>query len=186
MRFSLAIFILLSLVQEVAFAQQWKLLPEQSSVGFTASYDGIDFDGQFEKFSVELYFDPHHPATGKLRSSVETASVNSNSRDRDEAMADPAWFHFSAFPTADFIGHEISQLAAETFQATGTLTIRDQQREITFPFKWQTVNAHQVQVSAEFPVDRRDFEVGNGEWTQDATIGFSVNVKISLLLTNKL
>ena len=186
MRFAIAILVFLCFAHKAAFAEQWKLLPEHSSIGFTASYDDIAFDGHFEKFSVELYFDPKQPAASKLSSSVETASVNTNSRDRDEALADPAWFHFSVYPTANFIGHQISQLDSETFQAIGTLTIRNQKQEITFPFKWRSLNANQTQVSAEFLLDRRDFEIGNGEWTEDETIGFSVNVKISLVLTNKL
>ena len=186
MRYATAIFLFLCLFQKVVFAQQWTLLPEQSSIGFTASYDDIAFDGHFEKFSVTLHFDPNHPATSKLKSVVETASVNTNSRDRDEALADSAWFHFSLYPTATFVGHRINQVDTETFQATGTLIIRDQQREITFPFKWQSLNSDLTKVSAEFLLDRRDFEIGNGEWAEDETIGFSVNVKISLILTNKL
>ena len=174
------------LLPSAASAQQWQLLPDQSSVKFTASYDDIAFDGQFEKFSLQLYFDPDEPGTGRLSSSVNTASVNTNSRDRDEALADPDWFHFSAYPQATFVSHQFTKVDEKTFQVSGKLTIRDQPRDISFPFKWQMLNTNQVRVNAQFPLDRRDFNIGAGEWREDETIGFAVEVKISLVLTRQL
>lgn len=186
MRDAANLVLMVCLFQNVALAQQWQVLPEQSTLGFTASYDGVAFDGQFEEFTLELQFDPNQPDKGKLSSRVDTASVNTNSRDRDEALADPAWFHFSAYPQATFTSQQFRKLDAGTFEASGTLMIRDQQRQVTFPFNWRPLNSDQARVHAEFTLDRRDFEIGNGEWEEDETIGFAVNVKISLVLKKML
>lgn len=186
MRFAIKLLLCLCLANTANAASQWQLVAAQSTVGFTASYDGIAFDGVFEKFSVELAFDPQDLDSSHLSSSVNTTSVNTNSRDRDDALADPAWFHFNTYPQASFSSHAFSQKDKETFIVTGTLTIRDQQQEISFPFKWNPINATQVKVDAEFTLDRRDYDIGNGEWAEDETIGFTVAVSISLLLSKEL
>ena len=116
---TLIVFLCLCLINAANADARWQLITPQSTVGFTASYDGIAFDGEFEKFSVELTFDPQDLGNSRLSSSINTTSVNTNSRDRDDALADPAWFHFSAYPQASFSSHAFSQQDTETFIVTG-------------------------------------------------------------------
>lgn len=186
MRFLSILCIFYLLHNSVSAKQSWEVVAQESSVGFTATYDDIPFEGVFERFSIHLSFDPGNPADGKLSGTVDITSVNTNSHDRDTALADPAWFHFSQFPQATFSSHQFIQLDDNQFQVTGTLTIRDQSREINFPFQWQTLESGEVRVLAEFETDRRDYDIGSGEWAEDETIGFNVLVKISLLLRNAL
>ena len=173
----------LLLLNSVNASQQWQIVNQQSTIGFIASYDGIAFNGQFEQFTVELTFDPLDPGNSELNSIINTTSVNTNSRDRDEALADPAWFHFSQFPQATFTSNTFTKIDDSNFQVSGVLTIRDQQREISFPFEWHVQDDAHAKVTAEVILDRRDYAIGNGEWENDETIGFTVAVKISLLLT---
>ena len=166
--------------------QSWQVVAQESELRFVANYDEIPFDGIFEHFAVDLIFDENDLYNNKLKTSIDVTSINTNSRDRDEALANSDWFHFSKFPQAIFVSNLFSKLNDSSFQVTGTLTIRDISRELSFPFTWQNVNSHQARVTARFNLDRRDFDIGNGEWLQDETIGFSVLVKLSLLLEKQL
>lgn len=176
------ILLYLLLLNSVDANQQWQIANQHSTVGFIASYDDIAFEGKFERFTVELTFDSQDPGNSELNGIIDTTSVNTNSRDRDEALADPAWFHFSQFPQATFTSNAFTKIDDSTFEVSGVLTIRDQQREISFPFKWQAQDDSRTKVTAELTLDRRDYAIGNGEWENDETIGFTVTVKISLLL----
>ena len=166
--------------------QSWQIVEQESELRFVASYDEIPFDGIFERFSVDLVFNENELSISKLQTSVDATSINTNSRDRDEALANSDWFYFSKFPQAEFISHSFTKLDDSNFQVSGTLTIRDISREFSFPFTWQQVNNHQARVTAQFNLDRRDFDIGAGEWKQDETIGFYVLVKLSLLFDKQL
>lgn len=172
--------------KSVAATQTWQLVNQDSTLSFIASYDEIPFDGKFEHFEIDLKFDPNNLSSSLLKTHIDVTSVNTNSRDRDDALKDPSWFHFKKFPQATFTSSRFTKLNEDAYQVTGVLTIRDQQREISFPFQWQPESNNRVRVSAEFNLDRRDFNIGNGEWATDATIGFSVAVKIILLLETTL
>jgi len=161
---------------------QWRIIDQDSELSFTATYDGVPFDGIFERFSVQLRFDPTNLIDTKLESIIDITSVNTNSHDRDEALSEPDWFYFRKFTQATFTSSSITKVDNTTFRVTGLLTIRDKQQKISFPFKWQQKNEKLAQVSAQFGLDRRDFNIGRGDWAQDETIGFAVVVKISLLL----
>ena len=179
--------IVIVLLGNSAYANQpWQLITEESHLNFTASYDGILFDGKFERFNVELMFDSNDLSNSSLKSQIDVTSVNSNSRDRDEALADPAWFHFSKYPQATFTSTSFTTINENLYQVTGLLTIRNQQREIAFPFQWLPVADNQAKVDATLTLDRRDFDIGSGDWADDETIGFLVTVKISLLLNRTL
>ena len=176
----------LSLSSLASSKQTWEVITEASTLEFTARYDDIPFDGYFERFAVELGFDPDDPANAGLNAVIDITSVNTNSRDRDEVLADRAWFHFEQYPQATFTSIQFSRISNDRFQVTGDLTIRDKTRRINLPFQWQTLENNRVKVIAELAIDRRDYDIGNGEWAEDETIGFEVLIKISLLLEKSL
>ena len=58
--------------------------------------------------------------------------------------------------------------------------IRDQQKQITFPLEWQVINNNHAHARTHLELDRRDFDIGLGDWAEDETIGFKVSVDISI------
>jgi len=63
---------------------------------------------------------------------------------------------------------------------SGTLKIRDQEKHITFPLEWKVIDDNRAHAIAQFTLDRRDFNIGTGDWARDETIGFGVEVDISI------
>ena len=186
MRIAQALLLCIAVVSNAHAAQSWQMHTQESSLAFIASYDETPFNGEFERFTVELSFDADDLANNKLSTKIDVTSVNTNSHDRDQALAESDWFYFSKFPQATFVSTEFSKRDDSMYKVAGILTIRDIQHEISFPFTWQQVSDHQARVTAQFKLDRRDFDIGTGDWKQDETIGFSVLVKLSLLLQKSL
>lgn len=183
MKLLVKLFIIAILTHSGFATQQWSSLPDASSITFISTYDGIEFTGEFSEFTAIFAFDPNQLGNSSIKSTVDVTSVNTNSRDRDQALAERDWFYFSNFPKATFASHQISYLDNQTYLVTGTLQIRDQQREVSFPFEWESIDVNTAHAQASFQLDRRDFNIGTGGWAQDKTIGF--NVTVSLLLTFK-
>ena len=163
----------------------WESVQENSKITFISSYDGIDFEGEFSRFHAEFAFNTNNEHEQYLHSVVDVTSINTNSHDRDQAIAEPDWFHFSKFPKASFTSRTLNQLEDGTFRVSGTIQIRDQSREISFPLTWEDMQNGTARAIAVFELDRRDFNIGLGEWKEDETIGFNVVVSIQLLFKLK-
>lgn len=173
--FALLLISLPSLADET-----WISIADKSSIKFIASYDEVAFEGQFTKFSSEFIIHSHDFNNSHLKSTIDVTSVDTRSRDRDQALAEHDWFYFEKFPQANFISQSIKQIDDDQLQVQGTLTIRDQQKEIVFPMQWQTLENNQRQARAQISLDRRDFDIGIGEWIEDDTIGFDVIVTFNI------
>ncbi|MFK7795068.1 MAG: YceI family protein [Gammaproteobacteria bacterium] len=176
-------FILLAsiLLPSHCFAsQQWSALNNHQSIQFTTSYDEVAFNGVFKKYTSTISIDPQQLNNSFVRSNIDVTSIDTKSHDRDQALAEPDWFYFSNFPQATFDSTNISLIEKNHYRVTGILKIRDQEKKITFPLEWRIVNDNHAHANAQFALDRRDFNIGLGEWAEDETIGFSVNVTISM------
>ncbi len=156
--------------------QRWTSNPDKSNITFTASYDDADFKGHFARFDSEFSFNPEQISTSELICHIDITSVDTQSRDRDQALAERNWFYFSKFPQATFISQSMSQKTEDSLEIKGLLTIRDREQNISFLLQWSEVGEHQRQAKGQFTIDRRDYDVGIGEWLDDETIGFEVDV----------
>ena len=160
--------------------QQWSALQKDKSIQFTACYDEIAFNGIFNQFTSTISIDPLNLENSYINSTIDVTSINTNSRDRDQALAEPDWFYFSNFPQANFRSTNISSIETNRYRVSGILQIREQKKEISFPLEWLVVDDHHAHANAKFELDRRDFNIGAGEWAEDETIGFNVSVDISI------
>ena len=174
-------FCILFIALPCTATQEWVADASNSSIKFIASYDGSEFEGQFVRFTSHFTIDTDNSGNSQLKSTIDVTSADTKSRDRDEALAEPDWFYFSKFPQATFISQSIRKLSEDQLEIKGLLKIRDQQKEITFPMQWQAIDDKLRLAQASIPLDRRDYNIGLGEWLEDDTIGFEVRVVFSLM-----
>lgn len=181
-------FILLALLLSGStgvFAEQpasWAIDTETSRLSFTATYDEIPFQGSFHHYQGEIIFDPNQLEASSFHIAIDLASVDTESRDRDEALRLPEWFDVQRNPQATFDSTSFKKQNDSTYIVTGSLSIKGISIEIQIPFVWNKTSS-MIQLSGEARVDRRDFEIGSGDWLQDDTIGFEVNIEFDLRLT---
>jgi len=104
--------------------QSWTALQNDQSIKFTASYDDIAFNGVFKEFTSTISIHPQDLQNSYLHSTIEVSSIDTNSHDRDQALAEPDWFYFSRFPQATFNSTDISMIDEDVYRITGILQIR--------------------------------------------------------------
>lgn|GEM_PF-12340 len=167
----------------------WQILYEQSELGFTGLYYGAEFNGVFEKFSAEINFDPAKPEAGHFDVLIDTTSVNTFSSERDDAIGDADWFHFSKHPTSTYRTKTITELEDGSYVALGELNLKGVKKEIALKFTWTQNQDGQTEVKGEArmlgkaDIKRTDFRIGDGMWSEDDSIGMEIVVKVNLLLT---
>ncbi len=107
----------------------WNVDPSHSSVEFQVKHMGLatvkGFFGEFAG-SVEVAEDGTVTATG----SVEAASLNTRSAQRDEHLRSADFFDVENYPQLGFQSKSVEQLDEETYKIVGDLTIRGTTKEI--------------------------------------------------------
>ena len=170
----------------IASASAWAMLPAVSKLSFTGTYDEVEFAGVFHRFTPVLRFSPQQLAVSEFDVRIDVTSVDTQSSDRDDALAGAEWFGFTQYPQARFLATKFKQLSARQFAADGQLTIRDISQPLRLVFNWveqagQAGQARQAKLSFEIELNRLDFDIGTGMWAGD-TIGHVVKLRADLTL----
>ncbi len=88
--------------------------------------------GSFEEFEGTAVLGE----TPTLDVTIQVASVNTRSADRDAHLRSADFFDVENFPTMTFRGTSWEITGEDTFDITGDLTIKDVTRTLTIPFEY--------------------------------------------------
>jgi len=174
---------LVSSMQAAVHAQTWCMDPANSWLGFTAAWEGREFEGRFKDFTARIEFLPQQPDLGMIEVMVSTASAGTGNRERDEGMADPEWFDFAAHPQAHYVASAFRAVDSTTFDAIGKLTLKGISRPVDVRFSWREVDGV-VFMQGETELNRVDFGVGSGEWADEEFVAHAVKVAFHLELSS--
>ena len=171
-----------SLACPALWARDWQVNYDESKVGFIATYDEIPFEGRFEDFEAVIRFDPSVLGQGSFEVNIDIASVNTDSPDRDEGMLEQDFFDASEYPSATFTSTAFAKSKSTgDYEVTGDLTIKGISKPISLEFTW-TASDKTARLRGQGSVKRTDFKIGMGDWEEDDTIGFAVQIVFDLSL----
>ena len=172
---------LCGLVPAAAAAPTYVVVPTKSSLSFVGTQQGEKFTGRIPGFDAKVRYAADDLAGSGLDVTIRVATLDTNSADRDQAIAGVDWFDFAKFPTATFRTVAIRTTATGPV-ADADLTIKGMTRRIRFPFTW-AVGSGGATLDAHVTLNRLDFGIGAGEWTDDSVVGRTVEVTVHLSLT---
>ena len=140
--------------------------------------------GSFTDFSGSLTLDGANPAASGAQVTVQMASVDSGTADRDAHLKSPDFFNVEAFPTMTFTSTAVKQ-DGEEFVLIGDLTIKDVTRPVEIEVEldgivtdpWGNTRAG---FAGETEISRKDFGL---TWNKaQAAGGVLVGDKVTLEL----
>ena len=161
-------------------AADWNMVSSTSSVSFRAIQQGSPFEGEFSSFSAQIQFDPGDPASGSIVGVVETGSVRTGDSERDRTLLDREWFDPNNHAESRFESESIE--ATDTgFRANGQLTLKGVTQPVTMDFAFEdTGSAATAHFSGTFELERLQFGVGEGFWSDTSWTSNEVMVTIEL------
>jgi polyisoprenoid-binding protein YceI len=164
-----------------AFARDWQVDAAKSTLTFKGTYQNEGFDGKFKKFESTISYDAADLTKSKFDVTVDLASVDTGSGERDDTLATADFFDTSKTPKAHFVTESFAK-NGDAVEAKGNLTIRNKTKPVTLTVKFaESGNAATLDVDTT--LKRADFDLGNGgDW---ADIGADVPVHGHLVLTGK-
>ncbi|KKW68733.1 polyisoprenoid-binding protein [Lampropedia cohaerens] len=161
------------------WAQQ--LVPAQSEITFTFHQMGVPVTGKFQRFAAEIALDPAQLETSRVKIDVDTASATIGNAETDAELIKADWFNTAAFPHATFESTAIKATGDNAYEATGTLTIKGEQRQVSVPVKLDYDGSVAV-ATGSVPIERLAFKIGDGAWSDTSMVANEVQVNFKLTL----
>ncbi|QFZ82083.1 MULTISPECIES: YceI family protein [Variovorax] len=159
-----------------------KLVPEKSQIAFVSKQMGVPVEGSFKRFDAQVAFDPKKPEGGSVLLQIDTASAGFGIPMSDAELPKPTWFDTAHFPQASFRSTAIKALGEGRFEMAGKLTIKGVSKYVTVPVSITSSGGAYSVATGTLTIQRLDYKVGDGEWTDTSVVGNEVQVRFKLTL----
>lgn len=163
-----------------AVATDWHTDPAQSSLTFTAIQQRAEFQGEFERFSADIHFDPANPETGSIKATIELASVETQNDERDDYLVLAEWLDVPQWPVSTYQATRI-KADGNDWITMGELTLKGITLPVELRFSFTEDNAGAAFMGTA-SLQRMDFNVGTGGWTDTRWVGDPVKIMVNLRL----
>lgn len=111
--------------------------PAHSQVGFVARHAMVTkVRGSFNEVTGTATIDGANPAGSTLTVSIDPASIDTRSEQRDGHLKSPDFFDVEKFPEITFNGTGFA-VSGDIVEVTGDLTIKGVTHPVTIPFEFQ-------------------------------------------------
>lgn len=160
----LQVLILLSVKDAWA---QFKPIDEKSAIGFTIKNFGIRVGGTLKGVEGTIHFDPGKLSEASFDITIDAATVNTDNSLRDDHLKGENYLDIKHYPKIRFTSTRVTTSnKADTWVMAGKLTIKDQVRDISFPFS-ATAAMGGYLFKGVFRINRKDFKVGGSSTISD-------------------
>jgi polyisoprenoid-binding protein YceI len=152
--------------EELAFPSPgvWKIDPAHSSVMFSTRHMMLSrIRGRFEHFDATIFVG-EWPEDSWFQAVIDTTSIDTNHRERDEHLRSADFLQVEEYPTLSFESTQISRAGATNLRVLGDLTIRDITRPVWLDVGFVGVASHPNGVDraafvARTQIDREDWGI---------------------------
>jgi polyisoprenoid-binding protein YceI len=137
---------------------------------------GFNVNGSFSGLDGNIQFDPNNLTAANFDVSIDANTVNTDNNMRDNHLRNETYFDVKNYPRIHFVSTKIttSNKTGILF-IFGKLTIKNQTKEISFPFTTTPINEGFL-FKGTFKINRKDFGVGGS-----STISDDLEVSLSIL-----
>lgn len=167
------------LIKQGALAGDWVLDSSRSTVSLRnrAMWGLAVVKGVFRQVSGEGVIDPAGGVTGVIR--VVAASIDTKNTRRDTHLRSADFFDSDNYPDITFTLDSITS-ADQNVTVTGTLTVRDRARPLTFDGTATVRGDREVWLDAEVRISQVDFGL---TWNLLGTVGQNNTLTIHAVFT---
>lgn len=169
------------LLSNTAAAAPYVMDPAHSTLTFEGRQGNVPFHGAFRQFTAVIDSDAEG-RSGHVKVTVDIASVTADEKEQQEALPTKDWFDAKQFPVAVFES-DFSAAGPDLRRAKGTLTLRGIRRPLTIDFTIHPQPDHRLMALGETTLNRRDFNVGQGQWASDQWVGYPVKLRFNVSAT---
>ncbi len=139
--------------------------------------DVANFYGTFDKLSGEITFDEDKPANCSVKVEVESASIDSNSKDRDDLLKSAPFFDSETHPTWTFESTSVKKGKKGALVLLGDLTMKGVKKEVQVDLEVISAGSKdRAGFEARFKLDRNDYGISG------TPVGLGAEVEVIVAL----
>ncbi|GAB5390086.1 MAG: hypothetical protein Alpg2KO_30540 [Alphaproteobacteria bacterium] len=156
------------------------MVREESQLGFIATQSGAPFSGEFTNYESFILFDVMNLSESVARIDIQTESVITYAKDRDQLLQTPEWLDTIGQPVATWQSTRFEQLGNTQFRALGDLTLKGVKYPTILDFELK-IEGETARMSGEAKLDRTKWSIGTGSWETEEIVGHDVRVTVELV-----
>ena len=161
-------------------ASKWKVVPDQSAIGFSGTHAGAPFQGRFAEWSADITFDPDALDQAKATVRVNLSSASTGNATYDKSLPTADWFDVGANTTAVFETSAIQKLDANTYRADGMLSMRGKQVPVTLTFALEIEDDTAIMIGKS-TLARLDFGIGAASDATGAWVSLEIPLDVKVV-----
>jgi polyisoprenoid-binding protein YceI len=177
----------LSLTSPTFAADPYEIDRSHSSIAFSVRHMMVsNVKGNFKDFSGVILYDDKDITKSSVNVAIKTASVDTDSENRDNDLRSPNFFDAAKYPEITFVSKQV-QKAGDGYVCSGTLTMHGVSKEISIPFKIlgtvkdQRGNSR-MGIEATLTINRTDYGIVYSRALEGGGLVVGNEVKIELNL----
>ena len=172
--------------------EAWTVDKSHSSAEFKVRHFMANVTGRFKSFDAVIHLDRSKPANSSVEFTIDAASVDTNSNNRDEHLRTADFFDVAKHPTITFKSVSIKERSKDLYDVTGDFTMKGVTKRITIPvaflgFGRGPNGGEKAGFEIETTINRKDYGI---VWNRaldegGVMLGDDVKVTINLELNKK-
>jgi len=116
----------------------WTIDPAHSSAEFAVKHLMVStFKGHFRSLEGTVHLNEANPANSSVAASVDVASVDTQTPDRDAHLRSDDFFNAERYPKMTFRSTRVEQVDGTNWKVTGELTVRDVTKEVVLDTEYE-------------------------------------------------
>jgi polyisoprenoid-binding protein YceI len=158
------------------------VLVDKSEIRFVSKQMGANVEGRFRRWKASVDFRPADLARSKAEFEVDLGSIDLASEDSEDEVKRPRWFDVARFPVARFESTSIKSVGPDRYEITGRLSMKGVTRDVVVPLALRKDASGNVVAQGAFALNRLDFKVGDGQWSDPDVVANEVQVRVRMVL----
>lgn len=158
-----------------------------SEVSFQVRHLVTQVRGNFNDYEGTIHLDPANLEKSGVDFRIKAASIDTNNADRDKHLRAEDFFHAEKYPEITFKSKSIKKTGKDTYDVTGTLTMRGVAREVTLPVTYLGAvkdpwGNEKAGFATEVTLNRKDYGINWNAALDNGGFVLSDEVKVSINL----
>ncbi len=158
------------------------VLIDKSEIRFVSKQLGANVEGRFRKWKANVDLRPGDLPHSKADIEVDLGSIDLASEDSEDEVKRPRWFDVVRFPVAKFTSTGIRLVGADKYEIAGRLSLKGLTKNVVVPLALRKDAAGNNVAQGEFTLNRLDFKVGDGQWSDPEVVAPEVQVRVRMVL----
>lgn len=182
-----ALFAAILTAMPVLAAEVHNIDASHSEVSFQLRHLVTQVRGNFNDYEGTINLDPANLEKSSVDFRIKAASIDTNNADRDKHLRAEDFFHTEKYPEITFKSKSIKKADKDTYNVTGTLTMRGVSKEVTLPVTYLGAvkdpwGNQKAGFATEVTLNRKDYGINWNAALDNGGFVLSDEVKVSINL----